>query len=150
MLPDVVDIDLVNFVPYVVSQLTRYLHAEMGRALAPLDMNLAEWRVSVCLSRHEQRSLNEIVEFTGHNQSSLSRTIVRMENKNLVRRSRHAGDRRFMDIRITAKGRRMCNKATMAVQDACDEVLSVLNENDRLNFLTTMEKLLVNAPPLAR
>ena len=62
---DAVDIDLPNFVPYVVSLLMHRLHGVMARALAPLEMNIAEWRVTVCLSRHEKCTLNEVVEFTG-------------------------------------------------------------------------------------
>ncbi len=144
---DAVNIDLPNFVPYVVSLLMRRLHGVMARALAPLEMNIAEWRVTVCLSRHEKCTLNEVVEFTGLVQSSLSRSIVRMENKGLVRRARHPGDRRFINIRITDRGRRMCRRATTAVQAACDQELQVLSEADRRKFLTTMKKLLANIPP---
>jgi DNA-binding MarR family transcriptional regulator len=141
------DFDLDNFVPNVVSTLTRYLHGAMTRSLVPLGMNIPEWRVTFCLMRNDSSTLNEIVEMTGLKQSSLSRTLARMERKGLISRSRRETDSRFMDARITDHGRKMGRRATLAVQSACEEELAVLDAGEREVFIATMKRLIANIDP---
>jgi len=140
------DFDLAEFVPYILAALTSYLTGIKSRAVAPFEIALAEWRVLVCLSRHESCSLNDIVDFTGLKQSSLSRIIVRMSKKGLLRHLKRRSDYRYRDIRITEHGRHVCREATAAVQAECDRFLGLLSVPERHALVGAIKKLLSSIP----
>jgi len=142
--------DLQNFIPWLASSLTRYLHGVMTEALAPHGISIAEWRIILGVIDGRSYSLTDVTEFTGLNQSSLSRAIVRIENKGLVTRSRRSHDARLMNIEITPAGRLLCERASTAVRAACDRELGVLTSTERETFVRISRKLLAGLPPPKR
>ena len=143
-------LDLGRFIPWLATSMTRYLHGVMTEALAPLGISIAEWRVVLCVFDGRSYTLTEVVEFTSLNQSSLSRAIVRMQKKGLVSRSRRTHDARLMNIEITPAGRALCERASLAVREACDRELSVLTRVERDSFVRIARKLLAELPPPKR
>ncbi|MCC7414450.1 MAG: MarR family transcriptional regulator [Gammaproteobacteria bacterium] len=119
----------------------------MTEALLPYAINIAEWRVIFCLHDGRTCTLNELVNMTGLKQSSLSRLAVRAEKKGLVTRARRPSDARLVDIRITARGRRLYYATTAAVQAACEKALAILTKQERKNFVSSAQKLLASLPP---
>lgn len=148
--PSLLGIDLQHFIPWLATSLTRYLHGVMTEALALHKISIAEWRVILGVIDGQSYSLTEVTEFTGLNQSSLSRAIVRIEKKGLVTRSRRSNDARLMSIEITPAGRALCERASSAVRTACDEELAVLTRNERETFVRIARKLLAGLPPPKR
>lgn len=149
-LSSLLGIDLQHFIPWLATSLTRYLHGVMTEALAPHGLSIAEWRVILGILDGRSYSLTEVTEFTGLNQSSLSRAIVRIEKKGLVTRSRRSNDARLMNIEITPAGRVLCERASSAVRTACDEELRVLTRSERETFVRIARKLLAGLPPPKR
>jgi DNA-binding MarR family transcriptional regulator len=143
-------IDLEHFIPWLATSLTRYLHGVMTEAMAPLGVSIPEWRVILCLFDGRSYTLTEVVEFTSLNQSSLSRAIVRMEKKGIVTRARRTHDARLMSIGITPAGRALCERASLAVREACDRELGVLSQLERDSFVRITRKLLAELPPPKR
>lgn len=142
--------DVKDFIPRLTSSLTVHLHGVMTEALLPYTINIAEWRVILCLHDGRTCTLNELVDMTGLNQSSLSRVAVRVEKKGLVTRARRASDARLMNIRITARGEKLYHAATAAVQVACDRELAILTRQEREIFVRSAKKLLASLPPPVR
>lgn len=143
-------IELDRFIPWLATSMTRYLHGVMTEALAPLKISIAEWRVILCVVDGRSYTLTEVTDFTGLNQSSLSRAIVRIEKKGLVNRSRRTHDARLMSIEITPAGRTLCERASRAVREACDRELGVLTQPERDSFVRIARKLLAGLPPPKR
>lgn len=143
-------IELDRFIPWLATSMTRYLHGVMTEALAPLKISIAEWRVILCVVDGRSYTLTEVTDFTGLNQSSLSRAIVRIEKKGLVNRSRRTHDARLMSIEITPAGRALCERASRAVREACDRELGVLTQPERDSFVRIARKLLARLPPPKR
>jgi len=142
--------DLQNFIPWLTSSLTRHLHGVMTEALAPHGISIAEWRVILGVIDGRSYSLTDVTEFTGLNQSSLSRAIVRIENKGLVTRSRRRNDARLMNIEITTAGRLLGERTSAAIRTACDRELGALTRNERDTFVHISRKLLAKLPPPKR
>lgn len=141
--PDSKDIDLENFFPYVVSTVTRIFHSIMDENLKELGVNVAEWRVLICLSRNETRTLNDIVEFTKLPQPSLSRVISKMNKKGLLTNTKRDADSRFLDIRITEQGRNIVANANSKLLPAVQERLEALSEKDNLTLMNLLKTLAV-------
>lgn len=107
-----------------------------------MRLSIPEWRVLLMLSRNDSCSLNELVSLTGVPQSTLSRVIDRMEKKEFLIRIKKAGDNRFSDIRIEQKGIESVTPATNALQQACNQALASLDEEERESMIGTMKKLI--------
>ena len=58
---------------------------------------------------------------------TLSKAFRRLEDNGLVIREQHAVDSRAITVRLTAKGRRLTEKAIVAVEDADDEFFGRLS-----------------------
>lgn len=136
------EIDLNNFFPYIVSTLSRDFQNVMDKTLSTMQLSVPEWRVLLMLSRNNACSLNELVSLTGVTQSTLSRVIDRMEKKELLIRIKKAGDNRFSDIRIREKGIEAVTPATDALQQACNQALANLEDEERDSMIETMKKLI--------
>lgn len=135
------EFDLSTFLPYRLALLSRAVQALLSSALDECGLTVAQWRVYLCLVRNGPSTLNEIVAFTRLPQSSLSRSIARMDERGLVRSGRNPEDRRRSVIAITPAGRRQLAKAIAAVNRTCDGALSLAPE-ERARFGTTVEYLI--------
>lgn len=134
--------DLENFAPYIVSTLSRLFADLLEKSLKAEGLSLSNWRVLLCLEKYNERTLNQIVEYTLLPQSTLSRSLARMEERGLISRTRQDADGRTYDIRITGKGSKKIEKTYYAVQEACEKPLLSLDPEERELWMTTMKKII--------
>lgn len=137
-----IKIDLDNFAPYIVSTLSRQFATLLETSLKKKGLSISYWRVLLCLSTHETRSLNQIVEYTLIAQSTLSRSLVRMEKKGLITRERKPEDNRLFNIKITDYGATILNETFNAIQKSCAKQLSGLSEEETKTWIETMKKII--------
>ena len=78
----------------------------MAEALKPFDQTPNAWRVLVALINRERASISELAELTIIDQSTLSRTIDRMEEQRLVKRMPGDDDGRIVAVALTEAGQR--------------------------------------------
>lgn len=136
--------DLENFVPYTVSTLSRQFAALLEEALKKQDLTLSNWRVLLCLTHYEKRTLNQIVDYTLLPQSTLSRALARMEERGLISRNKNDTDQRNYDIEITELGRDTITKSFKPVLSACEEPLSFLDEKEKKAWMVTTKKIIAH------
>jgi DNA-binding MarR family transcriptional regulator len=138
---DDVDFDLMTFLPHRLAILSRLTQVLLASALAASDITIAQWRVYLCLVHQGPSTLNSIAEFTQLPQSSLSRSVARMAERNLVRNARNEEDRRLAQIEITDEGREKLMQAIQSIKENWGKVLSAapIDENE---FLATVNNLI--------
>lgn len=134
--------DLENFAPYIVSTLSRQFATLLESSLKQKGLSISNWRVLLCLSKYKKRTLNEIVDYTLLPQSTLSRSLNRMEEKGLIKRRKSKGDNRAYDIKITEAGRTTLNTTFHEIYTICEEPLAILNSDERQNWLSTTKKII--------
>jgi MarR family transcriptional regulator for hemolysin len=97
---------------------------------------------------------------------TLSKAFRRLEDNGLVVRKQSAVDSRAITVRLTAKGRKLTQKAVVAVEDADDEffgrldgpalgrfkslVVALIDGNDPLASATATPAVTIAAPPSGR
>jgi len=140
--------DLENFVPYTVSTLSRQFASLLEDALKKQNLTLSNWRVLLCLTHYEKRTLNQIVDYTLLPQSTLSRALARMEERGLISRNKNDHDQRNYDIEITELGRDTITKSFKPVLSACAEPLSFLDENEKKAWMMTTKKIIAHLESL--
>jgi len=134
-------IDLENFFPFIVTTVTRLFHALMEKEFKEFGINIAEWRILICLSRHKSCTLNDVVKFTVLPQSTLSRAINRMEKKRLLSISKLSSDGRLLNIRLTRHGLEILRLANSAAQRAVEKNISTLTKAEQKTLMASMKRL---------
>lgn len=133
--------DLMTFLPHRLAILSRLSQVLLGSALEASGLTIAQWRVYLCLVQQGPSTLNSVSGFTQLPQSSLSRSVARMAERNLVRNTRNEEDRRLSHIEITDQGREQLGHAIRSIREQWTTVLSraPLNESE---FLATVNSLI--------
>jgi DNA-binding MarR family transcriptional regulator len=104
-------LDLANYLPYLVNRLGSALVARMSaQALAQHGLNIDLWRVLAVLSyRGAQRQI-DLVGMTSIDASTVSRLVTRLVRMGLVTRRRSETSSREVAIELTAKGRALVGR----------------------------------------
>jgi DNA-binding MarR family transcriptional regulator len=95
-----------EFVPYLMRRVSERLSKSLAEALKPFDQTPNAWRVLVALVSRDRASISELAEFTIIDQSTLSRTVDRMEQQRLVKRTPSDADGRTVVVSLTDAGQR--------------------------------------------
>jgi DNA-binding MarR family transcriptional regulator len=95
-----------EFVPYLMRRVSERLSKSLAEALKPFDQTPNAWRVLVALVSRDRASISELAEFTIIDQSTLSRTVDRMEEQRLVKRAPSEADGRTVVVSVTEAGQR--------------------------------------------
>jgi len=136
--------DLENFAPYIISTLSRQFATLLEQSLKKKGLSISNWRVLLCLSEYKTRTLNEIVDYTLLPQSTLSRSLNRMQDRNLIIRQKRKDDHRTYDIEITNFGLSTLSTTYKEIQAICDEPLAVLTSEEKQFWLSTTKKIIDN------
>lgn len=134
------DFDLMTFLPHRLAILSRLSQVLLASALEASNITIAQWRVYLCLEQQGPSTLNAIAAFTQLPQSSLSRSVARMAERQLVRNTRDEGDRRLSCIEITEEGREQLRRAVESIKRewACVLEQAPLNEKEFLAMVNTL------------
>ena len=99
-------LDLANYLPYLVNRLGGALVAAMtDKALAPSDLTIDMWRLLAVLSYRGAQRQVDLVDMTSIEASTVSRLVTRLARMGLVTRKRSETSNREVVIELTAKGR---------------------------------------------
>jgi len=96
------------------------------RALKPLHVTSAQWKVLVVLARLGDLRGSRLVSVLKHDQAATSRLVMRMEAAGLVRRREDSADARAGVISLTRKGRaayQRCDARLRAVMGGLERTL---------------------------
>lgn len=133
--------DLTNFLPYKLSLLSRLTQNLLQSELVKAGVTVAQWRVLLCLAKSGPSHLNGISDFTMLPQSSLSRSVAQMAERNLVRNERNEDDRRLSRIALTVHGKKQVARLTNALQAAFSQAFA-MNASREALFLKTVDELI--------
>lgn len=88
---------------------------------------------------------SKIAEWTTRERHNITTLVERMQRDRLVKAERSERDRRFKNITITDKGRKLLKKATPVARKIVNQVMSSLNEEDVVLLEKSLAVLRQNA-----
>ena len=104
-------LDLANYLPYLVNRLGGALVANMiATSLAQLDLTIDMWRMLAVLSYRGAQRQVDLVDMTSIEASTVSRLVTRLASMGLVTRKRSETSNREVVIELTAKGRALVDR----------------------------------------
>ena len=99
-------LDLANYLPYLVNRLGGALVATMtDKALAASNLTIDMWRLLAVLSYRGAQRQVDLVDMTSIEASTVSRLVTRLARTGLVTRKRSETSNREVVIELTAKGK---------------------------------------------
>lgn len=136
------DFDLDAFLPYQLSVLA----AKVSLGFSALykqkfGISLPEWRVVAHLSHAGSVSVREIHQRVAMDKSKVSRAASRLEAAGYINKRVNDGDRRLVELELTAKGHAMINELTPIAKEYEAGVLAALGDHSPC-FRAALETLL--------
>jgi MarR family transcriptional regulator, 2-MHQ and catechol-resistance regulon repressor len=101
----------------------------------------SDYRVLEALLQKGPLPVNTIGEIVDLTTGSITTAIDRMEAKWLVVRKNHLDDRRMRLVELTAKGRRLIEKAYAQYSSDLEDAVSLLSREDRLALIDLLQRL---------
>lgn len=94
------------------------------------------------VQRQKNPSLNELASSLGLDNSTLSRHIQGLVNKNLVERTQSPTDRRYLSITLTPEGEKYENEIGKQMNTYIEEILSNVPKVKRMQVLESIDLIL--------
>lgn len=126
-------------------RLVSTLHVASRQTEKQLGMSTAQLFALQKLQDGQKRSLNELALLTYTHQSSLSVVVRKLVDKGLVQSSPSPADSRRLMLGLTAKGRRLLDKAAASVPDLLLKALAEMDPKDQIQLGRLLNELLDRA-----
>ena len=142
-----VDTEVAEFAGQLFFRLWRASHTRFADALGSVDLTPALFGVLNFLGARKGVIQQEIGTAMGIDPSTMVSLIDDLESAGLAKRRAHPTDRRARKVVITAKGRRLLERARRMASEVEDEVLRGLSATERRELLALLRRALDSAPP---
>jgi DNA-binding MarR family transcriptional regulator len=132
-----------------VMTLYRSFSRQATRALEPLALELWEYDVLSALRRQgEPYTLpaTGLARETGLSSGAMTNRIDRLETRGLVRRRPDRNDRRGVNVSLTAKGRKLIDKAIQHRLDSARDSLEALDAEQQRELAALLRAAVLAAP----
>jgi DNA-binding MarR family transcriptional regulator len=88
---------------------------------------------------------SQIAQWTLRERNNITTLVERMEQGGLVRTERDVRDRRFVNVALTEKGRKVLAQAIPVARDIVEQVMSSITEADTIVLKKSLASLRENA-----
>jgi DNA-binding MarR family transcriptional regulator len=140
------DPPVTEFAGQLFFRLWRAFHTRTAEVLGSIGLTPALFALLNVIGAREGAIQQELGSALGIDRSTMVSLIDQLESAGLARRRPSATDRRAREIAITAKGRRLLQRARGLIARVEDEVLAGLSAEERYELLTLLRRALDSAP----
>jgi DNA-binding MarR family transcriptional regulator len=140
-------IEVAEFAGQLFFRLWRASHTRMAEALETVGLTPALFALLNVLGARDGAIQQELGAVMGIDRSTMVLLVDELEGAGLAKRRPHPDDRRAREVAITAKGRRVLERARRMARQVEDEVLGGLDAGERRELLALLRRALSSAPP---
>ncbi|MBR1132796.1 MarR family winged helix-turn-helix transcriptional regulator [Bradyrhizobium iriomotense] len=126
-----------------------YREPSFRRIEMELGLTRPEIVTLIFLNFREGVTASEICEFSGHLKANISRGIIALEKKKLIRRAADKTDSRRQQLFMTAAGRALYARYIPALRERERAMLACLTRAERNEFERLLDKLAAHVPQWA-
>lgn len=142
----VIDFDRYPF--YLIAHADHRYSQAMQAALARRGLSRPKWRALGALGRRDGATIGALAAITLLKRSTLSRVVARLEREGLVRRRARAGDRRNVEVHITAAGRRALGEIMLVTAGQYRRAVAGVPAGEVERLCAVLRRVIANlAPP---
>lgn len=125
---------------FLLNQSAYAFSAQLGIALRDLGINVREFCV-LMKAAEEERTQNVVAELAMLDKTTMVSTLDALERAGLAERRVSATDRRARVVAVTAKGRKVLDRAYQVYDDVVERSLEDLAPDTRSAFVEALETL---------
>lgn len=129
---------------FLLHHLVRQRENALGRELTKSGLTLSQWQVLATLSRLGKATMGEVAAFCATDRTTLTRTVDRMVEDDLIKRDRDVVDRRQVHLTLTNKGGDAFRAAQIHVTGFNDRVTGALQAEDIERLQSMIRRVLVH------
>lgn len=142
--PQLRQIGLDGFVPYLINRIAARYNADMSEALRERGLTTAQMRALAVLSVHPGVTVNKLAVYAVMEQSTMSRTLDAMAEAGLVERRPRVADARVREVALTPAGAALFAEIWPVMQNAEARMLEGVAETERSALIATLGTMLRN------
>lgn len=140
-------VDLDNCIPAYLTSIANKLSRGASQAfLATFGIGVETWRLLVLLAVHGSISPQFVARVIGMDKASISRTFKAMKTRGYVRIGLDDADGRMRIATITARGRKLHDRALGVARERERALLAVLSEAEHTALIGVLRRLHENLP----
>ena len=128
---------------FLLHHLVRQRESALGEVLAPVGLSLLQWQVMSTLTRLERATMGDVAAFCAADRTTLTRTIDKMVEADLIQRDRDRKDRRQVHLVLTAAGQERFLRGLDSVEPFNRRVARVIRPEE-LSVLEAMIRRVLN------
>jgi MarR family transcriptional regulator, transcriptional regulator for hemolysin len=125
---------------FLLNQSAYAFSAHLGTALRDLGINVREFCV-LMKAAEEERTQNVVAELAMLDKTTMVTTLDSLERAGLAERRVSASDRRARIVAVTAKGRKILERAYTVYDEVVERSLEGLDPATRSTFLEALQSL---------
>ena len=137
---------MTEFAGQLFFRLWRATHVRTAGALESVGLTPALFALLNVIGAREGAIQQELGSALGIDRSTMVSLVDQLESAGLARRRPSPTDRRARQVAITAKGRRVLERARGLIGQVEDEVLAGLSRDERAELTTLLRRALAAAP----
>ncbi len=137
-LPGQKDFVLDDYPLYNLNRTSATYIDEMSKALKEVGMNQNQWRILGILGDKNPSTVTGIARRGVLKMSTLTRILDRMEKEGLIARSLWKDDKRVVNVKITAKGRRALGSAVHVGANVYERAFEGISSTEAKKFMKTL------------
>lgn len=126
-----------------VNQLARSFTKKLNERISPLGLYSSQWGIVLYLYEKKQCTQIELSKYMGVEAPTITRTLARMEEMELIIR-KEGKDKRERHIELTEKAYEMFQQWYEADKNLEKEAISNIDENELTIFNNVLEKIMKN------
>ena len=142
--PSLGEIGLSQFAPYLMNRIMGRWNSNLQQRMAGSGLTTVKMRTLAVLSVKSGLTVNELSVYAVIEQSTISRSLDRMEKNGLVRRETRPSDGRIREIHITQKGRAVFEAFWPQMYENYQNLFKGVEPAERAALFKTLHKLLDN------
>jgi DNA-binding MarR family transcriptional regulator len=142
--PRLGEIGLASYAPYLMNRIMGSYNGHIRQDLRALGLTTTHMRALAVLSVMDGIQICELAEYAVVEQSTLSRAVDQLQCDGLLVRAPDPQDSRGTRVLITPEGRRKFEQLWPVMARSYQALFSGIDEVERLAFVATLQKILLN------
>jgi DNA-binding MarR family transcriptional regulator len=135
-------LELVRFVPFRLNRLAAAVSQHLSAIYrGRFALEIPEWRVMATVGQDPSCTAQHIAASTRMHKTRVSRAIAHLMKRRLLERVPRPGDRREMQLRLSAAGRRMYAQLVPLALLRERALLSCMNARELRGFVAGLDRL---------
>jgi DNA-binding MarR family transcriptional regulator len=132
-------------VPYLIQGIVARIERAVNKRARAHGLRIEEIHVLFRLFAKDYQTVKELAVQTGIEPSTLSRLLVRMQRKALVRKRRQSADNRAIKVSLTDKGRKLAQARQPTFREYESVILRGFSAEDAKLIKAALVRMTANA-----